>query len=350
MKTALVTGVTGRVGANLALRLLQRGWDVRGLVHPDDPGRGKLAQLPDVEVRFGDLRDLDAVTAALDGVDVVAHLAAQMVRGDTPVDTFFDINALGTLRVLEGAVRARHPVERVVLASTDGTYGVTHPAYLPIDEVHPQQPGDYYDTSKVLAETLVRNHGIQYGLGWSIVRYGSVVAPDETLNLFRYRHASRLLHHAERGRDTNLWPLFVDCPQPWEMLDAVVGEAAETDPAVALFGPRGPWAIHYVDVRDVVAGTIVALEHPAALGEAFNITGPATTEFSTGAKVVAGVLDLPMFQVDLPMDFAFEDDNRKATRVLGFTPEWTFERMVQSALEYRDGKTAGVIGVGSGGR
>lgn len=350
MGIALVTGVTGRVGANLALHLLHRGWGVRGLVHPEDPGRVKLTQLPEVEVHAGDLRDLDVVTRAVDGVDAVVHLAAQMVRGDTPVDAFFDVNTLGTLRVLEGAVRARRAVGRVVVASTDGTYGVTRPAYLPIDERHRQEPGDYYDTSKVLSETLVRNYGVQYGLDWSIVRYGSVVAPDEALNLFRYSYAARLLHHAERGRDSNLWPLFVGCLRPWEALDAAVGDAAHANPAVALFGPDGPWAIHYVDVRDVVAGTIAALEHPDAAGEAFNVTGPATVDFETGAKTVAAALDLPVFRVDLPMRLAFEDDNRKAARVLGFTPEWTFERMVQSAFDYRAGNTGDVIGVGGAGR
>jgi UDP-glucose 4-epimerase len=347
MATVIVTGITGRVGANMGLRLLQAGWEVRGLVQPGDPGLAKLTALPDVDVRVGDLRDLGAVTRAIDGADAVVHLAAQMARGDTPVDTFFDINALGTLRVLEGCVRASRPVERFVLASTDGTYGVTRPSYLPFDEQHPQAPGDYYDTSKVLAETLVRNHGLQYGLAWTIVRYGSVVAPDEALSLYRYHYVSRLLRQAEHGRESNLWPLFVDCQRPWQALDAAVGEAAETNPAVALHGPSGPWALHYTDVRDVVTGTVMALEHPAAACEAFNITGPSSTDFETGARIVAGALDLPVIRVDMPMQFSFGNDNRKAARILGFTPEWTFERTVHSALGYRAGHTGGVIGVGA---
>lgn len=343
MEVVLVTGITGRIGANLALQLLKRGFNVRGMVHPKDPARCKLDQLPDVDVRLAALDDADAITAAVEGADSIVHLAAQMALGSTPVDRFFDTNTLGTLRVLEAAARARHRLRRVVFASTDGTYGPARPVYQPMDEAHPQEPGDYYGISKVLAERLVANYGLQYGLEWTIVRYGSVIAPDETLKLFRYEFASNLLHKAEEGRSSNLWPLFASMARPWEVLDATVGEAAADDPAVALRSSEGPWALHLTDVRDAVEGTIAALRHPAASREDFNVVGPSTVDFDTGATIIANALGLPRFSVELPARLAFVVDSTKAERVLGFKPAWTLADMVKSALERRDGSADGTI-------
>lgn len=343
METVLVTGVTGRIGANLALQLLQRGFNVRGMVHPKDPGRGKLDQLPDVEVRLAALDDADAIATAAKGADSIVHLAAQMVVGSTPVDQYFDTNTLGTLRVLEAAAHARHHVRRVVFASTDGTYGPARPVDQPIDEAHPQQPGDYYGISKVLAERLVANYGLQYDLDWTIVRYGSVIAPDEVLSLFRYRFVSNFLHKAEEGRRGNLWPLFEKMACPWEALEAAVGEAAAVNPAVAVRSPTGPWALHLTDVRDAVEGTIVALEHPAASGESFNIVGPCTVDFDTGATMIASALDLPRISVELPASLAFAIDRTKAERMLGFRPAWPLKRMIHSALMQTAGTVADAI-------
>lgn len=343
METVLVTGVTGRIGANLALQLLKRGLSVRGMVQPEDPGRRKLDQLPDVEVRMAALHDADAIADAVEGVDSIVHLAAQMVLGSTPVDRYFDTNTLGTLRVLEAAAQARHQVRRVVFASTDGTYGPARPLYQPMDEAHPQQPGDYYGISKVLAERLVANYGQQYDLDWTIVRYGSVIAPDEVLGLFRYRFVSGFLHKAEEGRRGNLWPLFESMARPWEVLEAAVGEAAVRNPAVAVRSPTGPWALHLTDVRDAVEGTIVALEHPAASGESFNIVGPCTVDFDAGATLIADALDLPRFSIELPAMLAFAIDRTKAERVLAFRPTWPLERMVKTALERPDATTSDTI-------
>jgi UDP-glucose 4-epimerase len=268
-----------------------------------------------------------------------------MVRGSMSVDSFFDVNVLGTMRMLEAAARTTQPIRRFLFSSTDGVYRPSDPTYLPMDEEHPQEPGDHYGTAKVLGEHLVRNYGRQFGLPWTIVRLGSVVAPDEVLQLFRYQFASRMLHRAELGRDSHVWPLFVDVARPWEALDVAVADK-DLNPGVVLAGPNGdPWAIHFTDVRDAVDGAVAALECHKAVGEVFNVVGPATVDFETGATSVARALGLSVERVRLPMRFYFEVDGRKATRILGFHPGWNFERMVEAAVRYHQGDTDGVIGV-----
>ena len=68
----LVTGGTGRIGANLAANLLAKGHDIRCLVYPGDASRAnKLAGYDRVEVVGGDLRSLDDVRRAVEGVDAI---------------------------------------------------------------------------------------------------------------------------------------------------------------------------------------------------------------------------------------------------------------------------------------
>ena len=343
MSKVLVTGITGRVGANLAVALQKKGYEVRGMVMPNDPAANKLSLLQDVEIAYASLTDQDAITKAVEGVDIVMHMAAQMIKGNTPVERFFDINAMGTMRLLEASVKAKHPVTRFVQASTDGSFGVPRPKYNPVDENHPQIPGDYYGTSKVLCERLVENYGFQYDLPYSIVRFGSVCAADEVLNWFRYDFILGLVKLAERGREHHLWPIFEGYEKPWEHIEKAVPDP-DVNPAVGLTDMEGKgWAIHLSDVRDTVDGAILAMEHPSAIGQDFNIVAPATTAYDTGARILGEALNLPVHIVKMPMCWYFDVSTTKARQVLGYEPKWTYEKMIESALAYRRGEDIGVL-------
>lgn len=154
MTRFLATGVTGRVGSTLAATLLSHGHEVRGLVMPGDPAQTKLQFLPGLEVAEADLGNQRGVEEAAAGVDAVLHMAAKLVRRDEPVDSYFDTNTLGTVRLVNAA--ARIGVKRFVHASTDGAYDLFSPRTGPITENEPQLPCDYYGTSKTLAEEAVR--------------------------------------------------------------------------------------------------------------------------------------------------------------------------------------------------
>lgn len=329
--TVLITGVAGRIGSNLAQQLVCRGYDVRGMVRPG--GRSLDASLSStVEVVEASLTDADALARAVSGVDVVVHLATQMVLGETLVDRFFDINVLGTQRLLEAAVHQDKPVRRFLLASTDGTYGPADPHTEVISEEHPQLPGDYYGTAKVLCEQLVRNYGKLRGLEYSILRFGSVVTPEEAASLFTLGWVRAFLAQAHIGRRGSLWQLFTDCADPVAIVDSAVGRR-EDNPATVLTGPDGsPWSLHLTDVRDAVAGTVLAMEHPGAANEDFNIVAARTTTFADGASVVSERFDVETVSVELPMKLAFELSTAKAHHVLDYRPKWDFHGMVDTAL------------------
>ena len=103
---ALITGISGRVGANIATQMKQRGYEIRGLVMPDDPQADKATRLG-VEILEADIADADLVRAAVDGVDVIVHLGAQIPQGNSSSERMFDVNTRATLSLLEGALASR---------------------------------------------------------------------------------------------------------------------------------------------------------------------------------------------------------------------------------------------------
>lgn len=325
----LVTGATGRVGANMVRRLLTAGAEVRAMVMPGDPQAAKLDALPEVEIAEGALTDQAAIDRACQGVTHVVHLAAQMVRGDTPVDEFFDVNALGTLRLLEGVVRAGG-VERFVLTSTDGTYRPGDPPSVPLSEDTPQEPADYYGTSKLLGEVILRNHAAQFDIPFAITRFATVVSPEEAAGVFTLKTMRALVGKAALGRDANVWQLFRGHPDAAGVLHTAAADAAD-DTAAGLLGPDGsPWTLHLVDVRDAVEGVYLALTHPAAVGAAFNVTAAAPTPHDEGAAVVSELTGVPKLLVEMPMTWHLEMTVDKARDTLGYRPRHDYRRMVES--------------------
>lgn len=327
--TILVTGATGRVGAFLSRRLLQKGHAVRAMVRPG--GQAIDASLvSDVEVVEASLSDAAALARAVSGVSHVIHLAAQMVRGNTPVDTFYDINSLGTLRLLEGAVRAG-TVERFVLASSDGTYRPGDPPAVPLHEDARQEPADYYGTSKLLSEIILSNHAAQFDIPYSIVRFATVVSPGEAPEMFRLRFWRAVFKWQSLGKDCHLWQLFRDKPKLLEILDQQSKDAAE-DSAMGFVGPDGePWTLSMVDVRDAVEGVYRALTMPGALGRAFNIAARKPTSHEEAATAIAEYANVQKYMIEMPMTYRLELSVDDARDDLGFEAEHDFKSMLDAS-------------------
>ncbi|MEN3284482.1 MAG: hypothetical protein V7607_5622 [Solirubrobacteraceae bacterium] len=330
--TVLVSGASGRVGANMVKRLVDDGRTVTSLVMPGDPQAAKLAELPRVRIAEADLGDQAAIDSACIGVTQVVHLAAQLIRGDTPVDRFYDVNALGTLRLLEGALRHGKQLERFVLVSTDGTYRPGEPPAVPLAEDTVQVPADYYGTSKLLGEVILRNHAAQFDIPFSIVRFATVMSPDEAPRMFQVGKWRDSLGKARRGRDSNIWQLFRKHPELPKLFEDAVAGAADDD-AVCLTGPDGaPWTTHVCDVRDAVQGVYRALTEPAgAEGGAYNIAAPDPTSHEEGAAVLAEAYGRQVHTVTLPIRWRLELDISAARRDLGFEPRYDYRAMVDSA-------------------
>src|SRR5262245_60457917 len=119
----LVTGATGFTGGHLAQYLAGRGDEVRALVRPASRARFDRSPLPAKRVTpaDGDLMDRTAVGRAVEGVDVVYHIAATYREAGQPDSAYRAINVEGTRNILEAARAAG--VTRVVHCSTGGVHG-----------------------------------------------------------------------------------------------------------------------------------------------------------------------------------------------------------------------------------
>ncbi|EHN12995.1 UDP-glucose 4-epimerase [Patulibacter medicamentivorans] len=155
MTSILLTGATGLVGSRLLPRLLDAGHDCRALV------RGDAELPPGATAVRGDLADPDALSAAVEGVDAVVHLAALFRTEDE--DAIWRANRDGT-RNLIAAVRAHAAGARLIMASTGNVYD--HDAPRPGRESDECSPTAAYPASKIAAERLLRDSG----LTWAILR------------------------------------------------------------------------------------------------------------------------------------------------------------------------------------
>jgi NAD dependent epimerase/dehydratase len=179
-RTALVTGGEGFIGSHLVEGLLQRGAEVRALVHYNPFGRWGWLQdrASDVEIVAGDVRDGDRVVRAVEGVDVVFHLAALIgipYSYDAP-ESYVQTNVLGTYNVLNAARRAG--VDRVIQTSTSEVYGTAR--QVPINESHPLQPQSPYSASKIGADMLALSFHHSFGLPVAVVRPFNTYGPRQS--------------------------------------------------------------------------------------------------------------------------------------------------------------------------
>jgi nucleoside-diphosphate-sugar epimerase len=146
MSRALVTGASGFVGSNLARHLGKQGWDVRCLVRPTSK-TGPLESLG-VELVRGSLHNHDDLTAAIEGADVVFHLAGRTVA-HRPVDFMHD-NVEGTRSVAAACAAQPHPPVMVFVSSLAAGGPGTFAA--PRREADPPAPVSAYGRSKLAAE------------------------------------------------------------------------------------------------------------------------------------------------------------------------------------------------------
>ncbi|MGN6301442.1 MAG: NAD-dependent epimerase/dehydratase family protein [Angustibacter sp.] len=176
MTRVLITGGAGFIGSNLAKHALREGLEVVVL---DDFSTGSRANLVgvDAEVIEGSILDADVTARALRGADSVIHLAAlpSVPRSiKNPVATH-EVNATGTLAVLEGARRADVP--HVVVASSSSVYGM-NPA-LPKGEREWVRPMSPYAVSKLATEQYALAYQQSFGLGSVAYRFFNVYGPGQ---------------------------------------------------------------------------------------------------------------------------------------------------------------------------
>jgi nucleoside-diphosphate-sugar epimerase len=269
----LVTGGEGLVGAAVVTHLLGSGHPVTTLSLPDaTPHAG-------VRVVRGDARDPTAVTAAVEDVMAVAHLAAIPTPRGRPATEVFGNNVLATFSVLWTA--AEQGVRRFVIASSVNAIGLLFhpaqplPARYPIDERTPADIADPYSLSKRTDEATLKAVCRAFDASGVALRMPLMIAP----------------HNADR-------------------LTAWSREHAAD-------GARDGWG--WLDVRDAAEAFRLALTAPYAGVHVLQLAAPTTLQDLPTSALIE------RFAPGVPTTDAFPDhlapiDTSAARRVLGFEP------------------------------
>ncbi len=323
----LITGGAGFVGCNLADHFIEAGHEVtifdnfyrQGVRHNVDWLRGRHGD--GFGIVEADIRDYDAVRQAMEGVEVVCHVAGQTAVTTSVLDPRedFEINAWGTFNVLEAAREVGdNPV--LIYTSTNKVYGGmddvqveerdTRYAYVDrsrgIDE---QQPLDFhspYGCSKGTADQYVRDYARIYGLPTVVFRMGSIYGPHQF------------------GVEDQAWVAYF-------VIAAVKGWP------ITIYGD-GKQVRDILYVEDLVRAFEMATEQiDTTAGQVYNIGGGPENTLSIWAEfalVLSGILERPIefagYDDWRPGDQRiYVSDIRKAQRDFGWEPQIGVEEGVR---------------------
>lgn len=307
MPTALVTGVSGFIGSNLADALLSRGYQVRGVDNFETGRKQNLDVLDaddDFSFREADIRDADAMAEVTAGVEYVFHQAAvpSVPRSvDDPVTTT-DANCTGTATVLNAAREA--DVDTAVVASSSSVYGSTD--QLPKVESMESQPESPYALSKYYTEKLALQFSDLYDIDTAALRYFNIFGPRQDPN----------------GDYAAVIPKFISL-----ILD---GERP------VIYGD-GEQSRDFTYVDNAVQANILAAEGNVT-GEAFNVGCGDRFTVNELVDTLNDLLDTdinPIYEDPRPGDVRHSHaDISKAENLLDYDPKVGFKQGLKQTIPY----------------
>jgi len=307
----LVTGADGFIGSHLVEALLDKGCDVRAFVYYNSFNSwGWLDTLPtkklkNIDTFSGDIRDPNGVALAMNGCEVVFHLAALIAipfSYHSP-DSYVDTNIKGTLNVLQAA--RHHGTARILVTSTSEVYGTAR--YVPIDEKHPMQGQSPYSATKIGADRLAESFYRSFSAPVVIVRPFNTYGPRQSARAVIPTVIIQLLSGETRLKLGSLTPTR-----------------------------------DFIYVKDTVQGFIALAEADAAIGQEVNIaTGEEhsigdiarvlISELNPDAQIVA---DEERLRPEASEVFRLMGDNTKITTLTPWKPAYDLTSGLKETIDW----------------
>jgi len=315
MSRILVTGATGKVGSEFIRRILNEPAHetaiIRALCH-----NRQLEPQARVECVTGSISDRAVVREAMQDVTHVVHCATCKETEDLVMD----VTVKGLFWLLEECRRSS-TFQQVILIGGDAALGhffYPHPVPVTEQQKHSAYPG-CYALSKVLEEVMLEQYYVQYDLNGCCLRAPWIMEKDD----FKYS-----LSFAE---DVFGGPRWRDLVGP-EAADTY--QRSQTVPV--MLDPDGvPVKRNFVHVTDLVEAMLMALDHPKARQQTFNICMDEPVDYREMANYLNAKRGLPSVDVKTPYRSVWLD-NSKASFLLGWRPRvdlpllieeaWTFQR------------------------
>ncbi|WP_426703011.1 UDP-glucose 4-epimerase GalE [Rhodanobacter sp. Col0626] len=288
MNEVLVTGGAGYIGSHVVQQLVTRGEHV---VVVDNLSTGFREAVRGAELIVGNVGDVDLVSRVLatHTVDAVLHFAAHTVVPESVSDPlkYYGNNTCNTRNLL--ACCADAGVDKLIFSSTAAVYGVTASGIA--DEDTPTLPINPYGSSKLMSETMLRDHSATGAMRHVILRYFNVAGCDPQGRI---------------GHST---------PQATLLIKVACEHAVGKRASLSIFGtdydtPDGTGIRDYIHVEDLAAAHLRSLDHLRAGGESLTLNcgyghGYSVREVIDSVQRLGGrrlnVIELPRRAGDTPM-------------------------------------------------
>jgi NAD dependent epimerase/dehydratase len=308
-KKILVTGSGGFIGSHLTETLVRMGCKVRALVHYNSFNSwGWLDESPEeikkeIEVIAGDVRDPFGMRKAIQGCDIVFHLAALVAipySYHSP-DTYVDTNIKGTLNILQAAQELG--VEKVIHTSTSEVYGTAR--YVPIDEDHPLQGQSPYSATKIGADQLALSFYRSFDVPVAVIR---------PFNTYGPRQSARAV------------------------IPTIISQIASGKKEIKLGAISPTRDFNYV--KDTVQGFIAIAESDQSIGEVINIGSNYEISIGDLVQTISRLMntdikiktDSQRVRPDKSEVERLWADNSKARRLLGWEPQYGGQKGLERGL------------------
>lgn len=357
MKKILVTGGAGFIGSNVALKLVEKGYEVTVLdnlseqIHGNNPEQtSPLYQSILGKVNFikGSVTSRADWMKALDGQDAVIHLAAETGTGQSmyEIEKYVNTNIGGTALLLDILTNTKTNIKRVLVAESRAIYGegkywspkmnayvypearldedmqngdfnVYYKDKTPLNLVATTEdslihPTSIYGVTKQVQGQLVHMICPAIGIDDVSFRYQNVYGPGQSLS------------------------------NPYTGILSIFSTQIKNHHGINIF-EDGKETRDFVYIDDVVDATILGLEVKEAKGHVFNVGTGVATDVMTVAKTLAA-----KYGIDVPItvsgDYRVGDirhnyaDISLAKEILGFKPKWTFDKGIEQFCKWVDGQ------------
>ncbi len=311
-KKVVITGGAGFIGSHLVERLLGLGAEVT--IIDNFMFGNKIEHLrgsKGFSVIEGDIRDVKAVSRAVNGRDIVLHLAACVGVEETqkmPLEVL-DVEIQGTVNVLSSAVKSA--VRRFVFGSSSEVYGNS---LKPMQEDNPLSPRSTYAVAKLVGEEYCRAFYQKHGLEYTCLRYFNVYGP--------------------RQDERFVIPRFV-------------GQALSREP-LTIYGD-GSQTRDFTYIDDVVNMTLLTVTRPEARCQTINLGTGTMTTINSIASLVTNALDgtNPAKAIHIDYDdkrprcievFSRVADIARARQLLQYEPEVSLPAGIGKYINWRLGR------------
>ncbi len=352
MERILITGGAGFIGSRLSLCLVEQGYEVTVLdnlskqIHSDAPEQSFLYNSIKDKVSFinGDVRSLSDWQKAIDGNDVIVHLAAETGTGQSmyQIDKYVEVNCGGTAKMLDVLANSQHNVRKVIVASSRAIYGEGKYLCEKHGEVFPERRNQSnLDSGKF--ECKCNHCGGELEL--MPTDENSKIHPESIYGITKSNQEQMVLMSCESLnisavalRYQNVYGPGQSLTNPYTGILSIFSTRILNNNSINVF-EDGEESRDFVYIDDVIDATILAIQKDIKNNIALNVGSGVSTTVKYLADSLKKLYDSDI-EINISGDYRIGDirhnkaDIKKVKEVLGYSPKMSFEVGLRNFVDW----------------